>query len=113
MHALACVALDVPETQDDIVSTTRARLAQEQNPAMAAFLVIILALLGVDEAYQEVMTAYRARRIDVTIMSAADARKMLLEKAKPDDDIRPQSFWHRYELYGPHEENGATGARPV
>lgn len=84
----------------DLEAGARARLEQTQDRAIAAFLISLLANLGAAAAYQEIMAAYRAGRVDTTIFAAADARQMLFGQNRPEYEL-PQSFWERYEMHGP------------
>lgn len=67
------------------------------------FLVYLLASLEVEEAYDQVMNAYRARKVHTETLSAARARQLILGDKLDATDMGPLSFWERYDAYGPYE----------
>ncbi|MCG8349141.1 MAG: hypothetical protein MI924_15330 [Chloroflexales bacterium] len=102
LHGLTYVATTAPELREDIITEARNRLAQETNPEMAAYLVLLLGELGVSAAYAEIMAAYREGRIDREIIPPADARQLLLGEGNPHLGCVGRSFWERYDLHGPN-----------
>jgi hypothetical protein len=101
LHGLVYVATIAPGLREDIITEARNRLAQETNPEMAAYLVLLLGELGVSAAYAEVMAAYREGRIDREIVPPADARQLLLGAGNPNLGCVEHPFWERYDLHGP------------
>lgn len=108
VQALVLVVVHATEARESVVVETRTRLATCDDPLMGAFLVNTLAQLGVAEAYQEVMVAYREGRVDTEVMPAATARQLLLS-GKADMSLH-HTFWERYTIDGPFaEERGQHG----
>jgi hypothetical protein len=102
LHALAYIAVNVSETYDAIVAEALERFRQSEDRQMTAFLIHLLASLGIESCYGEVLAAYRTGRVETGIISAGQARQLLLSKAEaPEDVFRLPTFWERYELYGP------------
>jgi hypothetical protein len=103
VHTLNYIAYHIEETYGPIVEEARARLEharQQQDRQVTTFLVYLLASLGVQSAYQEVMAAYREGQVDTTVLSASAARQLLLTQTALDALPR-LSFWDRYNEYGP------------
>jgi hypothetical protein len=102
LHAMAYIAHIVPEEHDAIVAEARRRLAETEDKENTTVLVYLLATLGIADAYQEVMDAYKARRVDTEMISASQARQNLLGKGERENFIR-HSFWELYDIFGPFE----------
>lgn len=103
VHALVFVVYGAPEAREIVTTEARTRLTTCTDPLMGAFLVNVLAQLGVAAAYAEVMAGYHAGRVNAEIIPAATARQLLLA-AKPAVPPR-YTFWERYEFYGPFAED--------
>lgn len=101
LHAMAFVATFDPPTRDAIVADLRVRLAQSDDPQISASIVTALAELGAQEAYSEVMAAYRERRVDPQVIAAGSARQMLLGGGHYGLACVRHPFWERYEEHGP------------
>ncbi len=109
--AMVFIGVHTPETYDEIVSAARERLTHETSTGMVTSLVYVLAHLGVSDAYQEVMAAFRAKRVQTDVINAADARQYLMRKPDQDDPEYSMGmlFWERYALDEPFiEQNAGT-----
>lgn len=100
LHAMAHVVYSAPEARDDVVQEARARLSQTEDMDMTTFLVYLLASLGIADAYQDVMAAYKAQRVDTQMIRASAARQLLLGKVN-EEDFAQHTFWQLYDEYGP------------
>jgi hypothetical protein len=103
VHTLSYIAGRFDEAYTPIAEEARARLErarQQQDSNAVTFLVYMLAGLGVQSAYQEVMAAYREGQVDTAILPAKAARQLLLNQGAQDAFTR-LSFWERYDEYGP------------
>jgi hypothetical protein len=103
LHTLVYIAYRWIDYCDPIVEEARARLRQQPDMTETTFLAFLLANLTVADAYNEVMTAYREKRIDTEILPAARARQMILSGVEPADYTTRFEFWERYEFDGPFE----------
>lgn len=103
IYTLFFIATADPTTYDEIVDEARARLARSEDMDQITFLVYLLASLEVEEAYDQVMNAYRARKVHTETLSAARARQLILGDKLDATDMGPLSFWERYDAYGPYE----------
>ncbi len=101
VQTLSYVANFAPEIRDDLVAELRSRFARETNPTLAAHLVAVLADLGVQDAYAEILAAYRAHRVDSNVMPAANARQLLLSGGQPHLSCVKHPLWERYDQHGP------------
>jgi hypothetical protein len=105
LHTLVYIAYRWSDYFDPIVEEARARLRQQPDMTETTFLVFLLANLTVADAYNEVMAAYREKRIDTAILPASQARQMILSGVEPADYTTRFEFWERYELDGPFERS--------
>lgn len=94
------------ELREEVVALLRDRLLAEEDPYVMAMVVAMLGHLGVSEAYADVMAAYRRGAVDKTVISAADARQLLLNP--PVARRRLQCVHHtlteRYDQHGPYSD---------
>jgi hypothetical protein len=102
LHAVAYIAHTTPEEHDALVARARHRLAEVEDKDNTTFLVYMLVVLGIADAYQEVMEAYKARRVDNEFIPAATARQYLLSNGQRED-FTWHSFWELYDVFGPFE----------
>ncbi len=105
LHTLVYIAYRWVSHFDEIVEEARARLRQQPDRTETTFLAFLLANLTVADAYNEIMTAYREKRIDTEIVPAARARQMILSGVEPADYTTRFEFWKRYEFDGPFERS--------
>jgi hypothetical protein len=106
VHTLSYIAGRFDETYNPIVEEARTRLEharQQQDRNAVTFLVYMIAGLGVQTAYHEVMAAYREGQVDTTVLPASAARQLLLNQGAQDAFTR-LSFWERYDEYGPSSD---------
>lgn len=102
---LGYLAVTAPDHRDAIVAALHAHLAGETDSSALGYLVAALAQLGARPAYSEIMAAYREKRVDRSIMSAADARQMLLGSTSQRQlDCARHTLAERYEQHGPYSE---------
>lgn len=102
---LSFLATTTPELRADIVAALRERLDREPDNTARGYIVAALAQLQAREAYAEVMEAFKARRVDRTIMAAADARRLMLgTQTTRQLDCALHSLSERYDQHGPYSE---------
>ncbi|MBX0327175.1 hypothetical protein K2Z83_05710 [Oscillochloris sp. ZM17-4] len=101
-NALAYVATYAPEVRDAVIAEARRRLTDETLPDVAvAGSVALLAEIGDAPSYKAVMAAYRAGKVDQSLMPAAAARQFLLGGGRKDLACVRHPFWERYDEHGP------------
>ena len=103
--ALSYLAKTTPELYDQIVAELRARLSSEADKTAKGYLIASLAQLRARDAYAEVMEAFRAKTVDREIISAADARQLLLgSEMEAQLTCALHTLDERYEQHGPYSE---------
>lgn len=103
--ALSYMAVTTPELRDQIVDELRQRFSGETDPTAKGYLVGSLAQLKVRDAYTEIMEAFRNKAVDREIISAADARQMLLgNEVQPQLNCALHTLDERYQQHGPYSE---------
>ncbi|HEY0605846.1 MAG TPA: hypothetical protein VGD58_23185 [Herpetosiphonaceae bacterium] len=103
--ALSYMAVTTPELRDQIVDELRQRFGGETNPTAKGYLVGAIAQLKVRDAYPEIMEAFRNKTVDREIISAADARQMLLgNEVQPQLNCALHTLDERYQQHGPYSE---------
>lgn len=102
---LSYLATTTPDLRDQVIATLRERLARDDDPTARGYAVAALAQLSAREAYDEIMRLYRAKQVDREIMSAADARQLLLG-TQPGRQLACalHTLDERYEQHGPYSE---------
>ena len=104
LSALVYATAAAPELREGVVAGARERLAAADDKQLTAHLIATLATLGVSEVYQEVMARYRAGQVDLDIISAAQARQLLLTPNPNRLRCVLHPLWERYEEHGPFPE---------
>jgi len=104
LFALTYVASVAPETRDALIAELRERLAATEDIALASYLVVALGNLGVKDAYAEIMSLYRAGRIDQEIIPAGAMRQLLLTDSTKRLACASHPLWERYDQHGPFPE---------
>jgi hypothetical protein len=103
--ALSYLAKTTPELYDQIVAELRTRLSREADKTAKGYLVASLAQLRARDAYAEIMEAFRAKTVDREIISAADARQLLLgSEMEAQLTCALHTLDERYEQHGPYSE---------
>jgi hypothetical protein len=103
--ALSYLATTTPELYDQIVAELRTRLSREADKTAKGFLIASLAQLRARAAYNDIMEAFRAKTVDREIISAADARQLLLgSQMEAQLKCALHSLDERYEQHGPYSE---------
>jgi hypothetical protein len=103
--ALSYLAATRPELYDQIVAELHARLSREADKTAKGYLVASLAQLRARSAYTEIMEAFRAKTVDREIISAADARQLLLgSEMEAQLKCALHTLDERYEQHGPYSE---------
>jgi hypothetical protein len=105
LHTLVYIAYRWIAYFDTIVEEARTRLRQQPDMTETTFLAFLLANLTVADAYDEVMAAYREKRVDTAVLSASQARQMILSGIEPADYTSRFEFWERYDIDGPFERS--------
>jgi hypothetical protein len=105
LHTLVYIAYRWVTYYDPIAEEARARLRQQPDTTETTFLAFLLANLTIADAYNDIMAAYREKRIDATILPPSRARQMLLSGVEPADYTSRFEFWERYDLDGPFERS--------
>lgn len=102
---LGFLATTTPDLRDEIVATLREQLDSEPDATARGYIVATLAQLQAREAYSAIMEAYKDRRVDRSVMSAADARQLLLgSQTQRQLDCALHTLAERYEQHGPYSE---------
>ncbi|MDP9316096.1 MAG: DUF1186 family protein [Chloroflexota bacterium] len=102
---LGFLATTTPELREQIIDELRTRFARETEPTARGYLVATLAQLKARAAYDEIMAAFRDKTVDRSVMSAADARQLLLgTQTQRQLDCALHSLAERYEQHGPYSE---------
>lgn len=102
---LSFLATTAPELRADIIKALHERLEREPDDTARGYIVAALAQLQAREAYDDVMAAYKARRVDRNIMSASDARQLMLgTQTRRQLDCALHTLAERYDQHGPYSE---------
>lgn len=102
---LGFLATTTPDLRDRIIGELRPRLERETDDTARGYVVATLAQLKAREAYDSIMAAYRNKTVDRGVMSASDARQLLLgTQAQRQLDCALHSLAERYEQHGPYSE---------
>lgn len=101
LETLPFITASAPESRDELIAAAHSRLAQEKNPIINAYLVKLLASLGAQQYYSEIMTLYRTKRVNSDYFPAATARQALLSGGDKQLKCTLHSFWERYDEHGP------------
>jgi hypothetical protein len=103
--ALSYLATTMPELREQIVAELRQRFGRETDSTAKGYLVASLAQLKVRDAYAEIMEAFRNKAVDREIISAADARQLLLgSEVEAQLKCALHTLDERYEQHGPYSE---------
>jgi hypothetical protein len=103
--ALSYLATTTPELREQIVGELRQRFGRETDSTAKGYLVASLAQLKVRDAYGEIMEAFRNKAVDREIISAADARQLLLgSEVEAQLQCALHTLDERYEQHGPYSE---------
>lgn len=103
--SLGFLATTTPDLRDEIIAVLRQRLSSEPDSTTRGYIVATLAQLKAREAYSEIMDAYKEKRIDRSVMSAADARQLLLGTTQQRQlECALHTLAERYEQHGPYSE---------
>jgi hypothetical protein len=102
---LGFLATTTPDLREQIIAVLRERLSSDPDSTTRGYIVATLAQLNAREAYAEIMDAYKEKRVDRGVMSAADARQLLLG-AQPQRQLECalHTLAERYEQHGPYSE---------
>lgn len=104
-ETLAYLSATTPDLRDQVVEAALERLERESNSTVRGYIVQALASMGAKAAYTPVMAAYRTGRVDRDVISAAEARQMLLGTvAQRRTECANHTLAERYEQHGPYSE---------
>lgn len=102
---LSYLATTTPELHDQILAELRQRFSRETDSTAKGYLVASLAQLKARDAYTEIMEAFRNKAVDREVISAADARQLLLgTEVEPQLKCALHTLDERYEQHGPYSE---------
>jgi hypothetical protein len=105
VETLGYLGATTPELCAELADHLRTRWATITDPTVRGYMVEALAELGAKDMYAPVMAAYREGSVDRDVMTAAEARQVLLSGNK---DSRTSCANHtlveRYEQHGPYSE---------
>jgi hypothetical protein len=102
---LSYLATTTPDLRAQVITELRERLTRDDDPTARGYAVAALAQLGAREAYDDIMRLYREKQVDREIMSAADARQLLLGAQKGRQlECALHTLDERYEQHGPYSE---------
>ena len=90
-----------PSQREPVIAGLFARLRSEGDANARTNAAAGLATLGVAEAYSEVMTLYRAGKLDKAQLSAASARQLLLTGGEKALNCIHHTLQERYDQHGP------------
>ncbi|WP_026370803.1 DUF1186 domain-containing protein [Kallotenue papyrolyticum] len=103
--ALSYLVATTPELRAQVIATLRERLERDPDPTARGYAVAALAQLADREAYATIMRLYREQQIDREIISAADARQLLLGTGGTRQlECARHTLDERYEQHGPYSE---------
>ncbi|HEX6291382.1 MAG TPA: DUF1186 domain-containing protein [Herpetosiphonaceae bacterium] len=103
--ALSYLATITSELRDQVVTELRERFSRESDSTAKGYLVAALAQLKARDAYAEIMDAFRTKSVDRDVISAADARQLLLgSEVEPQLNCALHTLAERYEQHGPYSE---------
>jgi len=103
LNALGYVTAVAPETHDAVIAGIRERIERSEDTLLASYLAIALANLGASDLYPELMSMYRAGKLDQEILPAAAARQLLLSDSTKRLSCAKHPLWERYDQHGPFE----------
>lgn len=105
VETLGYLHATTPELRSELADLLRMRWATITDPTVRGYMVEALGELGAKDMYAPVMAAYREGTVDREVMTAAEARQLLLGGNK---DSRTSCANHtlaeRYEQHGPYSE---------
>jgi hypothetical protein len=104
LMALVFLTAAEPSAREGIVAGLRERFAVSDAPTFSAHLIAALANLGVAAAYSDVMARFRAGTVDTEVISAGQARQLLLTSGAPRLACTIHPLWERYDEHGPFED---------
>ena len=97
--ALSYVTAIAPETRDALIAGLRERLESSDDKIFASHVVVAFANLGAGDLYSEIMSMYRAGRIDQSIVPAGAVRQLLLSDSDKRLACARHPFWERYDQH--------------
>jgi hypothetical protein len=101
LTALGYVTVVATETHDAIIAGIRERMERSEDKVLTSHLAIALANMGVSDFYPELMSMYRAGKLDQDILPAAAARQLLLTDSSKRLACAKHPLWERYDQHGP------------
>ena len=101
IDALAFTAATSPDARPALIADLRTRLAATEDPVRSAEIALALGALTAGEAYQEIMSRYSTKTIDVERAPAPSVRQMLLAKTNPRFGCVRHTLDERYAQHGP------------
>ncbi|MBV9786860.1 MAG: DUF1186 domain-containing protein [Chloroflexi bacterium] len=103
--ALSYLAVTTPDLRDQILDELRQRFSRETDRTAKGYLVASLAQLKARDLYPQIMEAFRNKDVDREIISAADARQMLLgTEVQAQLSCALHTLDERYQQHGPYSE---------
>jgi hypothetical protein len=99
--ALAFVSARDPEMRASIAEEARRRLEGETPQPVLNGAVMLLADLGDSQSYKAVVAAYKAGKLDRSVVPAADVRQLMLGGGRRDLRCVNHPLFERYDHHGP------------
>lgn len=78
--SLPYVTLFAPETREGTIIALHERLNASEDNQLTAHYIWALGYLGAGEVYSDILTAFRQNRVELKVVTAAQARQLLLSK---------------------------------
>jgi hypothetical protein len=99
--ALACTVAADETLREQVVAALRERFAASQDKSLTGHLIAALANLGDAEVYKESIARFRAGEVDLDVVSAAEARQLMLTPGIKRLACTNHPLWERYDHHGP------------
>lgn len=104
-ETLGYLGATTPELRPQLLELLRTRWTTITDPTVRAYMVEALGELGAKDMYAPVMAAYRDGAVDRDVMTAAEARQLLLGGNKDSrSNCANHTLQERYEQHGPYSE---------
>ncbi len=105
VETLGYLGATTPELRPELLKLLRTRWTIISDPTVRAYMVEALGALGGKDMYTPVMAAYRDGTVDRGVMTAAEARQLLLGGNKDSrSNCANHTLAERYEQHGPYSE---------
>jgi hypothetical protein len=105
VETLGYLGATTPDLRPELLDLLRTRWTTITDPTVRGYMVEALGELGAKDMYAPVMAAYRDGTVDRGVMTAAEARQLLLSGNKNSRaSCANHTLVERYEQHGPYSE---------